>query len=478
MNYDVIVIGGGLGGLSAGAKLAKEGRKVLLIDQHDRPGGYASTFQRGPFTLEVGLHEMDGPGPKDVKTRIFKELGLFDHLEFLPLPEFYRFVNGRLDFCMSHDPKQAADELKALFPEEAAGIDAYFDRLLLPLKPEDKDRPDRSLGDFLDSIIGHKDLKLILLGNLGYFYDDPYALSLAYYTVAQGSYYKNAASFIKGGSQQLSNHLSRFIEQNGGSVHLNAKAISLVCQNGQVSTLNYLSGQGKQALPLQAQAPVFVLGSPLPGLSQLLPESYRPGLEHLSATHKPGPSMLSLYLGFDCPLQDLGNRHYSTFVYDDSVLSPRDILANNHAWYDRRSFTFVDYSRVDSGLSSADKSVGAICCIDYLSDWASLHRKAYLDKKKQVQAVLIERLDQLIPGVKKHLVYAELGTPCTMKRYTSNAQGAVYGFAPTTGKQQPDLSFLPSNLFVASAWGQAGGGFSGAILGGYLSALSVLRSKI
>ena len=72
--------------------------------------------------------------------------------------------------------------------EEEAGIQAYFDHLLLPARPEDKDKPDRSLGDFLDSIITNPDLKLILLGNLGYFHDDPYRLSLAYYIIALSNY--------------------------------------------------------------------------------------------------------------------------------------------------------------------------------------------------------------------------------------------------------------------------------------------------
>jgi all-trans-retinol 13,14-reductase len=59
-NYDVIIIGGGLGGLTAGAKLAKEGKKVLLIEQHYIPGGCATTFKRKDYIMEVGLHELDG----------------------------------------------------------------------------------------------------------------------------------------------------------------------------------------------------------------------------------------------------------------------------------------------------------------------------------------------------------------------------------------------------------------------------------
>ncbi len=77
-HHDVVIIGAGLGGLIAGAKLAREGKKVLVIEQHDRPGGYATTFQRGDYTLEVGLHEMDGPAPGDIKTKIFNDLGVFD----------------------------------------------------------------------------------------------------------------------------------------------------------------------------------------------------------------------------------------------------------------------------------------------------------------------------------------------------------------------------------------------------------------
>jgi all-trans-retinol 13,14-reductase len=75
MKYDVIVVGGGLGGLTAGAKLAREGKKVLLIEQHTQPGGCATTFKRGDYTLEVGLHEMDGPSPRDMKNRISANLG-------------------------------------------------------------------------------------------------------------------------------------------------------------------------------------------------------------------------------------------------------------------------------------------------------------------------------------------------------------------------------------------------------------------
>ncbi len=142
-----------------------------------------------------------------------------------------------------------------------------------------------------------------------------------------------------------------------------------------------------------------------------------------------------------------------------------------------RNFTFVDYSQLDSRLAPAGKSVGTICCIDYLKDWEGLDRKAYIAKKELVASVFIERLEKLIPGIRNIIEYYEVGTPSTLKRYTLNPGGAVYGFAQTPSRKVIDISRLPDNLHFASAWGKTGGGFSGAIYGGYLCAINIMRKK-
>ena len=77
MKYDVIIIGGGLGGLTAGAVLSKKGKKVLLIEQHFMVGGAATIFKRKDINIEVGLHEMDfGEYGYDVKRDLFDFLKL------------------------------------------------------------------------------------------------------------------------------------------------------------------------------------------------------------------------------------------------------------------------------------------------------------------------------------------------------------------------------------------------------------------
>ena len=87
---DIIIIGAGLAGLTAGAKLAKEGKKVLLLEQHSKVGGCATTFSRKiegqKVTFEVGLHEMDGLDNKnDRKIKYFQDLGVFDNVNFIPI---------------------------------------------------------------------------------------------------------------------------------------------------------------------------------------------------------------------------------------------------------------------------------------------------------------------------------------------------------------------------------------------------------
>ena len=121
--------------------------------------------------------------------------------------------------------------------------------------------------------------------------------------------------------------------------------------------------------------------------------------------------------------------------------------------------------------------MGAICCIDYTSGWEDLSRAVYLSKKEEVAEIFITRLEKYIPGIKGEIEYSETGTPLAVKRYTLNPGGAVYGFARTPGRAAVDTSKLPDNLHIASAWGKTGGGFSGAIYGGYLCAYNILRKK-
>jgi len=477
MKYDVIIIGGGLGGLTAGAKLAKEGKKVLLLEQHDRPGGCATTFTRKDYTMEVGLHEMDGLHPADGKTRIFNDLGLFDGVEYLPVPEFYRFYNGRTDLVMSHDREAAIGMLNSEFPGEKKGILTYFERLANArrINVSERDVPDISIGEYLDSIFTNEEIKLVLLGNLGYFHDDPYTLSLRYFSMAENAYFNGRANFIKGGSQQLSDKLVSVIRSFGGKVLLNHKVSKIETENGALTNVEFQNTMPGDHPRVKATADQYVVNAALPLVTGMIDDPAGRQLEQEMSEMPVGASLLTLYLGFSKSLKALGHQHYSTFVFDESVKSQQDIQANNHADFDKRGFTFVDYSQVDSALAPPGKSVGAICCIDYLADWEHLDRRAYLAKKKLVAEQFINRLEILIPGCRSHIEQIDVGTSKTVRRYTLNPGGAVYGFAQVPNRTSLNVHENFSNMHIASAWGKFGGGFSGAIFSGYMTAVDLVR---
>ena len=377
-----------------------------------------------------------------------------------------------------HDPEVAAKRLSNLFPGETDGIQAYFNQILRTKKRAfENEQQDKSLGEFLDSIIKSEDLKLILLGNLGYFHDDPYSLSLSYYTIAQGSYFTGGASFIRGGSQKLSDYLADYIRSHGGEVLLNHIVTGIKTGNNKITGVLYKRKNDPGSVDMEASSDELVANNAMPNVADLLPENYGSELKNELKNQKTGASLLTIYLGFNKPVKELGYRYYSTFVYDSSIKSQKDIIKNNKDDFASRSFTFVDYSQIDSKLAPAGKSVGTICCIDYLKDWEGLGRKEYISKKEQVALTFIKRLEKLIPGVGNIIEYHEVGTPSTLKHYTLNPGGAVYGFAQTPSRKGIDTSKLPDNIHFASAWGKTGGGFSGAIYGGYLCAIHILRKK-
>lgn len=477
MIYDVIIIGGGLGGLTAGARLAKNGKSVLLLEQHDRPGGCATTFSRKEFTMEVGLHEMEGLYPGDKKIAMFEELGILDRVKFLELPEFYRFINGRQDLVIPHDKEEAKQVLKKTFPSETEGIDSYFWHLTNAKRVMvlNRNQPEKSIGQFLDEIISNEELKLVLLGNLGYYHDDPYSLSWFYYLSAQNSNYGGRSNFIQGGSQQLSNALSDVITGNGGEIKLKSLVTAIDYKGGKPVGVTYTDSKGKDRETYSARSAEIIVNAAVPNLvSGLLPEPESKKVSEAMQDNRIGASLLTVYFGFNRPLKEVGSAHYAYFIYDPTVRSQKEILPNNKSEFGTRNFTFVDYSQVDSRLAPEGKSVGAVCTIDYPADWENLERDEYNRIKAEVADTFTERCEMFIPGFRQAVEYVEVATSLSVQRFTLNPGGAVYGFAQHPGRPFDYLDALPENMHIASAWGKLGGGFSGAIINGYNTAGKVI----
>ena len=130
-DYDVIVIGAGNGGLTAGAQLAAKGTKVLVLEQHNLPGGFASSFVRGRFEFEPSLHELCDVGPThdkgSVRTLLEDDLGA--SVDFVRVPEAYRLIltEEGLDVTMPFGIDEFIDAMDGYVPGSRSQVRAYFD---------------------------------------------------------------------------------------------------------------------------------------------------------------------------------------------------------------------------------------------------------------------------------------------------------------------------------------------------------------
>ena len=123
--YDVIVIGAGGGGLSAASQLARAGKKVLLIEQHYRVGGYMTNFSRGDFRFEVSLHAMENLNAGEMNTKMFRKLGIYDRLKPVKLDPLYSVIYPELDMVIPADVEEYKRRLIEKFPHEKEGIEEF-----------------------------------------------------------------------------------------------------------------------------------------------------------------------------------------------------------------------------------------------------------------------------------------------------------------------------------------------------------------
>jgi phytoene dehydrogenase-like protein len=504
MKYNTIIIGGGLAGLTAGATLSKFGKKVLLLEKHHKPGGCATTFKRGDFIVEVGLHEMSGLTKNGSITQIFKMLDVAKHVQFEKVPEFYGVVSDKEDFVLPHGYDAATKALINKYPEDEKGIKRFMkliagirketinlprsplkQKLIYPLMPllypNLVESTKHTVGSWLDKYITNENAKLDLTAHIVYWGDDPYTLSMFYFAVPFSGFIENGGHFIKGGSQQLSNYLASYIEKNGGSVLLGKRAEKIITNNGKATGVTFRDSFNENSKPTTILCDNVIANCAIPLVPSMLDEPYSSELQQKISSKTNSCSLLCMYLGFKTDIEKFGVKYYSNVFEGHNVTALKDIKTNHHGDWSNRRFIFVDYNKVDAGLAPPHKSEGVICAVDYIEDWENLNKEDYNAKKEEVAQVLLQRLEKQYPGIRNSIEYYEVSTSKTIKRYTSNPNGSVYGYAQTKDQiasKRFRNNFLIPNLYFASAWAFPGGGFEGSIQGGFLAAVQMNKDKI
>ncbi len=273
-DYPTVIIGAGLGGLCCGAYLVREGIPTTVVEQHNIPGGYATSFDRagGKFTFEVSLHGTSIH--HNATARILKDIDIMDKLQLVQLSEVYRLKTPHLDISVPQkDPEAYIGLLTKHFPGEAEGIrrfvhemigiaeevDTYHRksrlykrifRLAFPILYRKMwDIRDKTLAEFMDEFITDPALQNILSALWGYYGLPPSQLSGFYYANATGDYLKNGSYYIKQRSQDLSYTLADAIERSGGKILYGTAAKSIIVKDGAVKGVALSDGK---VLPARA----------------------------------------------------------------------------------------------------------------------------------------------------------------------------------------------------------------------------------
>ena len=500
--YDIIVIGSGLGGLMAGAELASNGKRVLVLEQHFRVGGSATSFKRKDFIYEAGLHMTTAVREGHAFYDIFQKCKLAEKVKFVPVPEFYHVLGNGYSYTFGNDIQDNIKHLCELYPSDSKGIHKYFKTIFSindqTMKINEMKGVKRilallfsplfypkvlyslftTIGKYLDRIIKDERLKVVLLGNLGYYSDDPYALSLILYAVAQTGYYRNGGAYIQGGSHQLPDAMADFITNNNGEICTMQEVTKIITKDGQAIGVEYVSKR-KDATLSQAFAPTIIANAAIPNVSKdLLDKKTAQPIEKKFGKFTIGPSIMTIYIALDKPLKELGNIYYSLVFYNNKNLTIKDMFKLNHSDFSTRPFILCDYSQVDSKLAPEGKGYLVLSLMDYLSDWEDLSESDYKFKKKQVGETLVDRVCERFPDMRNHIEHVEVATAKTMKKYLRTPGGTAYGYANSPTQAlifRPGAKSHIKNLYFASAWTLPGAGFGGAMTSGQICAEQIKK---
>lgn len=499
-DYDAIVIGSGLGGLTAGALAARAGARVLVLEQHKIFGGAATVFSRKDLRVEVGLHEIDGLDDGDIKRGLFERLDIPAHVRFVPVPEFYSVRHRSLGdepFVMPEGIEAARRAAGERFPHHGAALRTWFDILdiirrklhvltdnqdktwwwllngpLFPVRFWPVIRYERTtVGAFLQRLFGDDEaVKLALCGNLNYF-TDTLEMSLLFFAAAQASYYRGG-HYIRGGSQVLSDYLAGLVRDAGGITLTGRPVVGILVDGGRAVGVQHTNREGEDLQ--DARAPVLFGNAAPMVLAEMLPAPHKDDFASDYADKPLSTSLWSVYLGLDRSPNELGMEHYSNFVFPDWMKGLGDLAASGKLLATVPGgrvpfYVAVNYDKLDHGLADAGRSLVVLCGVDRLANWDSLDREAYKARKAAWLEAIIDDLLRVYPDLRDHIIYREMATAKTVHRYLKTPGGAVYGFKQlpsVAGRHRPGAKTCMPGLYLASAFAQPGGGFTGAMLAG------------
>ena len=457
--YDAIIIGAGIGGLVCGCYLAKAGLKVLIVEQHNKPGGCCTSFDRKGYRFDVGVHYLGSLREGGILSEILKELELLDKIEFITNDPTDKIIIPDMTIFIRKDKKETRKELIAHFPKEKENIDSFFNFIsnndFLSMFSKTKKLSFKNLLDNFFSDVKLKSILSTLLGNLGL---PPSQASALVSTVIFEEFILDGGYYPKGGIQVLPDLLSISFEKQGGRLLLSTEITEIITKSKKAAGVKLQNNEFVSAKVVISNADATSTFSNL--LDCECEEAKK--IEGL----KISPSAFVIYLGLNKAL-DIKPKHFTTWLFlTEDIEKCYNFNRNKKALIPSFDYMICSFpSVIDSSLAPPGKSIMRIFTGARYAD-----QKIWERNKNNAYETIIDNVDKEFPNIKSSIQISEIGTPNSFYRYTRNRDGALFGWKATP--TQVDRKTFPyrttvENLYLVGHWTTNGVGQSGVAVVAY-----------
>jgi phytoene dehydrogenase-like protein len=458
--YDAVIIGAGIGGLVCGCYLAKTGMKVLIAEQHHKPGGYCTSFTRKGFTFDAAAHSFGGYRAGGRVRKVLTELGVAEKLLIRRTDPTDVIISPDYRLTFFADPGKTLLALQEAFPHERKALVKFFSFLEssdpLTFVRIRKWTFKRLMDDFMSDGKLKSLLAFPILGNGGL---PPSKISAFIGSKLFSEFLLDGGYYPEGGMQSLADVLAARFEEVGGELVLSKAVRKIRIHNGLVAAVSFDTGEDVPVKYVIANCDTRQVFFNLIG-KEYLDENTIQRFENASASS----SMFILYLGLDQSCDKLPLPGVNMWVLADYDL--------DRAFDSIMSCDFENLTRFMIRVQPGGRSLMALVNIAFNSSYF------WQTNKDLFADAFLTAIEQSVPGLRNHVVFKEAASPETLRRFTRNYQGAAYGWAATP-EQLGDLEFkkphYPRNLLFSGHWAMQGLGIPSVVYVGMDTATYVLN---